>query len=265
MKNLTMPLALALSAFSLLAQTKATLNCDDHGGDRNRPGFCEMRESTVAAAGGVVSIDSRPNGGIALKGWDRNDVMVRAQVRASAPTEAAAHDLVRQVNVQTAGAQIRADGPAPVQDRWWTVSYEVFVPARSAAKLETVNGGISISDVTGDVGFTAVNGGVTLKRVGGNVHGQTKNGGVSIELAGERWDGQGMDVTTVNGGISLKVPQNFSAQLEAETTNGGVNTDLPVVMPASGRREQRITTQMGAGGALLRLRTTNGGVNIKHL
>lgn len=265
MKNLTL-LALTLSASSLLAlQPKLTLNCDDSHGDRNRATFCEMRESTVAAAGGVISVDARQNGGIAVKGWDRSDVLVRAQVRSSAATDAEARDLARQVNVQTAGAQIRADGPAGERDRWWSVSYEVFVPARSSATLQTVNGGISVSDVTGDLGFTAVNGGVTLKRVGGNVHGRATNGGLSIELAGDRWEGQGMDVTTVNGGISLAVPQNFSAQLEAETGNGGINSDLPMVLPASNRREHRMVTTMGAGGSPLRMHTTNGGIHIKRL
>ena len=266
MKNLTMFLTFALSASSLLAlQPKATLNCDDHHGDRSRANFCEMRESTVSAAGGVISIDARQNGGISVRGWDRNDVLVRAQVRTAAVTDADARDFARQINVQTIGAQIRAEGPAADRDRSWSVTYEVFVPARSSAILQTVNGGISVSDVVGDLGFTAVNGGVTLKRVAGNVHGRTTNGGLSIELAGDRWDGQGMDVTTVNGGISLSIPQNFSAQLEAETGNGGIHSDLPVVLPASSRRERRIATTMGAGGSALRLHTTNGGIRIKRL
>jgi DUF4097 and DUF4098 domain-containing protein YvlB len=266
MKSLNMPLVLALGASSLLAlQPKPTLNCDDRHGDRNRPNFCEIRESTVSAGGGVISIDARQNGGISVKGWDRNDVLVRAQVRTSAATDAEARDLARQVNVQTVGAQIRADGPAGDHDRGWSVTYEVFVPARSSAKLETVNGGISVSDVAGDLGFTAVNGGVTLERVAGNVHGRTTNGGVRIELAGDRWDGQGMDITTVNGGISLAIPQNFSAQLEAETGNGGIHSDVPVVMPASSRREHRMVTSLGAGGSPLRFHTTNGGISIKRL
>src|SRR5260370_3712648 len=126
MKNLYLSLALVLSASSLPAlQPKATLNCDQHHGDSRRANYCEMRKQTVSGAGGIISVDGRPNGGIALKGWDRADVMVRAQVRTSAATDAEARDLARQVNVQTAGAQIRADGPSSDRDhdRSWSVSY----------------------------------------------------------------------------------------------------------------------------------------------
>ena len=53
----------------------------------------------------------RPSG-ITLKGWDRGDVLVRSQVRATAATDAEARDLARQVTVQSAGAQIKAKSRA---------------------------------------------------------------------------------------------------------------------------------------------------------
>jgi len=33
--------------------------------------FCEMREQTVSAAGGTISVDARQNGGISIKGRER--------------------------------------------------------------------------------------------------------------------------------------------------------------------------------------------------
>jgi hypothetical protein len=61
------------------------------------------------------------------------------------------------------------------------------------------------------------------------------------------------------------VPQHFSAQLEAETRNGSIHSDLPMVVPASNRPERHVSTALGSGGAMLRITTTNGGVNIKRL
>jgi DUF4097 and DUF4098 domain-containing protein YvlB len=266
MKTLTISLALGLGACSLLAQQPTpTLSCDGQHGDSRRANFCEMRESTTAAAGGVISVDAHPNGGIAVKGWNRADVLVRAQVRTTATSDAEARDLARQVTVNSTGAQIRASGPTSDSDRSWSVSFEVFVPTRSSANMQTVNGGVSVSDVTGDIEFKTVNGGVKLKGVAGNVHGNTTNGGVSIEFTGNRWEGQGMDVATTNGGVQLKVPQNFSAQLEMETTHGGLHSDLPVVSPASTGRERHVSATLGSGGPVLHFRTVNGGVSIKRL
>lgn len=261
MKTYILPLAL-LGASSLLAlQPKPSLNCDaSRHGDNRRANFCEMREQTVSAAGGPITVDSRPNGGISIKGWDRTDVLVRSQVRTSAATDAEARDLARQVVVQATGAQIKSEGPTHDNDHQWSISYEVFVPSRSAVSLQTVNGGISIADVTGDLEFQSVNGGVSLANVGGKVHGQTTNGGVSIHLANQ-WQGEGMDVKTTNGGVTLHVAQNFSAQLEVQTRNGGIHSDLPMV-PAPSPRDRHVAATLGTGGPTVHLTTTNGGVSI---
>jgi hypothetical protein len=159
MKNLTLPLAILLSVSALPAlPAKATLDCNNDSGDRNRAHFCEMREQTVSGSG-LLSVDARQNGGISIKGWDRADILVRTQVRTHAPIEDQAKDLARQINVQTGGAQVRAYGPPHDGERYWSVSYEVFVPSRFSANVETVNGCVSISDVIGNLEFKTVNGG----------------------------------------------------------------------------------------------------------
>ena len=53
---------------------------------------CEIREQTLAPSG-AIAIDGRQNGGIAVKGWDQNQVLVRARVQAGAPTAAEAEAL----------------------------------------------------------------------------------------------------------------------------------------------------------------------------
>ena len=86
MTKFAAPIALLLGASCLPAfQPKPALNCNNQNGDQRRASFCEVREETVAAAGGVIGVDARQNGGISVKGWDRSDVLVRAQVRTSAP------------------------------------------------------------------------------------------------------------------------------------------------------------------------------------
>src|SRR5215207_9171961 len=54
---------------------------------------CEIREQTLAPSGGTIAIDGRLNGGIVVKGWDQNQVLVRARVQTGAPTAAEAEAL----------------------------------------------------------------------------------------------------------------------------------------------------------------------------
>ena len=145
---------------------KDTLACRERQSG-TRAAHCEIKEQTLSASGGLVKVDGRQNGGVAIKGWERNEVLVRARVQTTAPSQAEADALASQIVINTSGANISASGPDIRQDYSWSVSFEVFVPTRTDLSLQSHNGGISISDVHGRLDFQALNGGVALNRVGG--------------------------------------------------------------------------------------------------
>jgi DUF4097 and DUF4098 domain-containing protein YvlB len=256
---------LSLASLFALAQdkgTKESLACRDNWYSDRLVGHCEVREQTIAATGSVLSIDGRQNGGVSVKGWDQNQILVRARVQTGATTAGEAEELAKQITIETGGGKIFASGPDNRRDYHWDVSYEVFVPRRSDLSLETHNGGIALAGVNGRIEFNALNGGVVLKQVGGNVHGTTTNGGVMVELAGDRWDGETLDVRTTNGGIVMSVPENYSAHLETGTVNGSLSIDFPVTV--QGRITREIAVNLGSGGPTVRAMTTNGGVRIRR-
>jgi hypothetical protein len=254
---------LIFTGVAVFAQEKGKLTCRDNDSWDNRLSRnCEIREQTLALSGGTIAIDGRENGGVAVKGWDQNQVLVRARVQTSAPTADDARALGQQVRIETSGSRIFASGPDTRRDYHWDVSYEVFVPRRVDLSVETHNGGISIAEVNGKIDFSAVNGGVVLRKVGGAVRGSTTNGGLVIELGGDRWDGETLDVSTTNGGVVMSVPENYSAHLETGTVNGSVSVDFPVTV--QGRLSKQIALNLGSGGATIKAMTTNGGVRLKR-
>ena len=255
----------AAAGLSVLAQQKGgTLTCrGDNWYNDKLEGNCEIREQTLAMSGSPIAIDGKQNGGISVKGWDQNQVLVRARVQTGAPTAAEAADLAKQIRIETSGAKIYANGPENRRNYHWDVSYEVFVPRRADLSLETHNGGISISEVNGKIEFSALNGGVVLRKVGGAVRGSTTNGGLVVELSGDRWDGETLDVRTTNGGVSLSVPENYSAKLETGTVNGSINVDFPVTV--QGKINKELALNLGSGGPTVRAMTTNGGVRVKRV
>src|SRR5206468_677062 len=101
--------------------------------------------------------------------------------------------------------------------------------------LKTHNGGVSISDVRGQIRFEGQNGGVRLKRLAGDVTGSTVNGGVDVELAGTMWDGRQLEVSTTNGGVNVALPSLYSAHIQAETRMGRIQSDFPAMAEANGR------------------------------
>jgi DUF4097 and DUF4098 domain-containing protein YvlB len=119
-----------------------------------------------------------------------------------------------------------------------------------------------VDSVESHVELRTVNGGIKLSRMAGDVEGRTTNGGVDVDLEGRTWQGTGLDVQTTNGGVKLRIPDGYSAHLEAGTTNGGVNIDFPVTV--YGRIGRSFSSDIGGGGPTLRLQTSNGGIKISR-
>jgi len=169
--------------------------------------------------------------------------------------------LVSQIDVLT-GRTVRAEGPRWRKRKGWSVSYRLMVPEKSNLSLETTNGGISITNVYGEIDFDATNGGIKLSDIGGDVNGRTTNGGIDVDLDGKKWRGNGLDVKTINGGVTLDIPEDYSADLETGTVNGNIHIDFPIMV--QGDLSRRLRTKIGGGGPRIRVVTTNGSVRIRQ-
>jgi hypothetical protein len=236
-------------------------NCRDS--DKwERAVFCELREERIRARSGTLRVDAGDNGGIAIKAWDGDEVLVHARVQAQARSDDDARELARDVRVEVSGSSIRANGPRTSRGESWSVSYEIFVPARSDLDLQTHNGPISVEGVSGRMEMSAQNGPLTLRGVGGDVRGRTQNGPLTVLLEGRRWTGTGLDAQTVNGPVVIDVPDGYSARLETGTQNGPVTLGFPIMM--QGRIGRRIETTLGDGGATVRAVTTNGPLMVRR-
>jgi DUF4097 and DUF4098 domain-containing protein YvlB len=251
------------------------LSQDDWCREDRRADFCEVREETLRNLN-IVDLDARGNGGVAVRGWDRSDVRVRARIVVYESSRDDAQQLAKEIQLTTTGGRIRVDGPERTRrrssrngrrwedDRYWSVAYELQVPRRAELRLDATNGGISVEDVRGRVEARTVNGGIQLGDVGGDIRGETVNGGLRVELAGEKWDGAGLDLKTVNGGVSLAVPSGFSGELDARTANGGISVDFPITVTGLLNSRRQITATLGSGGPRIRLSAVNGGISISR-
>ena len=137
-------LTVSAGAVRLLAQmqnnTEKQMTCDHRGFDHERARHCEIREQTLPSIG-RLSVEGH-NGGATVKGWLRSDVLVRARVEATGETQAAADLLASRVSIDSGGGQVRSLGPDSLENSWWSVSYEVFVPQTTDLSVKTHNGGV---------------------------------------------------------------------------------------------------------------------------
>lgn len=235
--------------------------CESRWGNTDRDRYCFALEGEIDDPG-RVAVDGGMNGSVSVVGWSRDVVLVQAIVWANAGSVERARELAGGVRVSADGGRLRASGPETGRRESWGVSWEVTVPRETDVEVETDNGAIDVAEVRGRIRLEARNGGVDLRGVGGEVVARTRNGGLSIELDGSRWDGEGLDAETRNGGVELTVPDGYSARLETGTLNGHMEIDFPVTV--RGRIGRQLTTTLGEGGPMVRAVTRNGGVEIRR-
>lgn len=263
----TVPL---LAALALLPRPAAAQDWEDgdwaarcerwnQGNDREQ--VCEERVSRIATPR-QLTVDGRENGAVSVRAWDGSGVEIRQRIQAWAPSRGEAAQIAREIRVRTDGGTISASGPETGRRRGYAVSYLILVPRRMDLSVETHNGPVSVHGVSGRMELSAVNGPVDLRDVGGDVHARAQNGPMNVSLAGQRWSGAGLDAETTNGPVTLSVPAGYAATLTTGTVNGPMNVDFPVTV--QGRFPRQFTTELGGGGAPIRVVTTNGPVVVRR-
>jgi DUF4097 and DUF4098 domain-containing protein YvlB len=250
-----------LAAASLHAQSFTTSACpDSQDGDRWFGGSshaCEVRSATLPLANGRVAVDGI-NGSIEVTGEDRQDIALEAKVTARAGSQGEADSLLHEISISTSGT-IQAIGPKSSEHRNWSVSYRLRVPHHLAAKLQTVNGSLSLTALDGDIHAETTNGSLKLANLAGDVHASTTNGSIKATLGGSTWQGSGLSATTTNGAVAVSVPSAYSAHLVVSTVNGGLSAPNA---PAPTGHKKELNTTLGSGGPTLTFETTNGGISI---
>lgn len=257
-----------LGALASAVEPQTGLRCEERS-DR----ACEIRESRMPATGSL-DVDAAPNGGIHVNAWDKNEILVKAKVEAWGDSKEEARSRLREVKVNAERGSVRATGPKQWESglfghgQGWSVSYELFVPSRQDLTLRSVNGGIHVQDVRGAMKLETVNGGIDLKQVSGRVKGETVNGGVHVRLSGKKWEGDELNVQTVNGGVTVEIPDAYNASLKAQTVNGGVSSEFPgATITKSGMfgvGPKTLEQRLGEGGKPIHLETVNGGVRVQR-
>ncbi len=152
-------------------------------------------------------------------------------------------------------------GRMSVHDNDTEVRFTVRVPAGVDFVGRTVNGSIDTGPLDGNVRAYTVNGGIEIA-ASGFAQANTVNGSIRASVGRADWSGD-LDFQTVNGSITLELPADLNARVEASTVNGDMHTDFPLTIQGRwGPRSLKGT--IGEGGRTLHLSTVNGGISLRR-
>jgi DUF4097 and DUF4098 domain-containing protein YvlB len=228
----------------------------------------ELHKTYLIDADGRVSLKN-VNGAVHISAWDRNEVQVDAIKRAR--TKEALDEAEIVIDSASSSISIRTRYPDSERKRAWhgddqkaSVEYTLKVPRRARLfAVETVNGGVDVKAVSGNVKVSSVNGSVIAQNLASEAQLSTVNG--RVEASFEKLEGTpSISLHTVNGSIELSIPDRSNAELSASTVHGGIASDFG--MPASTMRHHKVggsfTGRIGSGGAHIKLSSVNGGIRI---
>ena len=177
-------------------------------------------------------------------------------------------------------------------------------PAQLTLEARTSDGNVTLAGLRGDLGLTTGDGNVTLDHVSGNlriksgdgqvkitnadgaIDARTSDGNLSVDglfhaLALHTSDGT-LDVSlregtklagastiqSSDGSVTLRVAQNFAADLNVHTSDGHVDCALPLTMDhyQSGENQgHELRGKLNGGGTPLTVHTSDGNVKIEYL
>lgn len=231
----------------------------------------ETFDKTYAIGNGGQIEVTNVNGSIDISSWDRTDVRVHAEKIVEGRSDVAKKAMSRiAIIAEHKGGSLRIKTRTPESDFGffdWIVGanvnaqvrYEITVPRSANLEIDTVNGKISVSEVTGKIQLGSTNGAIVVVDSAGSLEASTTNGAIRAELRALT-GGESLTLRTTNGAIKLALPEELRAEIDASTTNGSVRSDFPVTVYSADRNSLRGT--VNGGGAKIRLRTTNGSIQL---
>jgi len=232
----------------------------------------EFRWSGIVAQGQAIEIKGI-NGDIAAESTTGGEVQVVAYKKGRRSDVSSVElKVVQHAGGVTICALYPSDGdpntcePGPrnghnsVRNNDVRVDFVVRVPARVGFIGKTVNGEITATSLLGNVVTKTVNGGIKVS-TSGYAEASTVNGSILARLGDANWPSS-LSFTTVNGSVSLDLPPNASAEVDAKTLNGSIASEFPLNVTEMNDRKH-VKGKIGAGGRELVLKTLNGSINLR--
>jgi hypothetical protein len=214
------------------------------------------------------------NGRIIAEPTDGTEVVVEGRRTAKGRSDEVAKENLAKLEIreEVGPSRVRVESRAPRMSGLGghEIQWIVKVPKGLTVDLRTVNGGVRIDGLSGEIHARTTNGGVKGQNIiPESIEASSVNGGVEIELGAALDSTDSIELSTVNGGVSLAMPSESKATVSARAVNGGVRVnDLDIKQDedaSPSERKRRLSGTLNGGGAKVNMSTTNGGVRLSRI
>lgn len=222
------------------------------------------------SANGKVSV-SNVNGSIVIEAWDRNEVKLEAVKIADSKERLSQVEI--KIDARPDSLRIETEyGTLKNGHRNWNcsgycrleVQYKLMVPRTAVLnEIDTVNGSVTVSNMTNITKISAVNGAIKATNLRGTADIDTVNG--TSEVSFDKLDNNSkINLSTVNGRVNLVIPSDADATIKADTVNGSISNDFSLPVRKGKYVGKDLYAKLGDGIVKINLDSVNGGLAIKR-
>jgi DUF4097 and DUF4098 domain-containing protein YvlB len=130
-------------------------------------------------------------------------------------------------------------------------------------KAHTGDGAINIDGVDGSLDVDTGDGSVVVSGTMTSVRARSGDGSISIRASAGSTATSDWDITTGDGSVSLELPDDFNAELDAHTGDGRIHADNVTLSNVTGPIEKNsVRGRLGSGGRSVRVRTGDGSITL---
>jgi DUF4097 and DUF4098 domain-containing protein YvlB len=132
-------------------------------------------------------------------------------------------------------------------------------------QLRSGDGSIRANDVAGDLDVHTGDGSITVGGKLASVRAHSGDGSVTIRLRQGSEAASDWDISTGDGSVTLEIPDDFAAELDAHTGDGGISMRDVTLSNVTGRiGRNSLRGRLGNGGHNVKVRTGDGSITLKR-
>ena len=270
---------ICFSLASMLVLTVFLSGCTFPIGDK----ICEYTEAEYEADENTILEVNNINGEIKITGWDGDTVYLRVVKSVKKIFGEDEFEKV-EVNVNEIGNKISIETEYLKNNVPVAVFMDIKVPMYvTVESVNLINGGVSLSDLKGDVQIDVTNGYIDVCGVDGYVGAKTANGPIEVKdttgindittlngvVYAEVYDfKEDIEISTVSGVIDVYINPELDANMdmEAKSIAGGISlNDMEPLLDITSFDTKHIKATLGEGGNKIYMGITAGFIELHKL
>jgi hypothetical protein len=237
-----------------------------------------LRVRLIAGSVAVLATDGKPSLDVADITGDPLNVSYEDGLLTISHENLTWEGLLKWLRPHRHSATVTVTVPRQCQTQVGVVSATAVMSGISArASVKSVSGGITLDGVTGDVDANTVSGALEAQGINGKLNFNTVSGDLTLADGWlERLDANGvsgdvtadidldplggMQVTTVSGEVTLRLPAEADARVALHSLSGDVRSEFAELRRSGAPASHSVSGSLGAGSGHVSVTTMSGRV-----